>query len=138
MKFHHYHHLGAETMLFLQIIGLPEINVRLKRIEEQSKNMAQNQDELKQTLEEIQAEQAASAQRWEVRNSAQQQTITDLKELVKRLEEQNANSDVELEDELALAKQILKTEQETFATATETSTEETTEDSSEESEEAAA
>ena len=118
MDIHFYHHIGAETLEFLQKTGVPGITNRLDNIQETLNIMGQNQDEIKKTLEEVQAEQAASAARWEVRNTAQQQTITDLKELVGKLEEQNANSDAELSDELALAKQILRTEQDTFADAT--------------------
>ena len=118
MRFDVYHHLDAEPLEFLQTLGLSGITNRLKKIEELLTVMGTNQDEIKQTLEEVQAEQAASAARWEVRNTAQQQTITDLKELVRKLEDQNANSDAELSDELELAKQILQTEQDTFADAT--------------------
>ena len=118
MRFDVYHHLDAETKKFLKTLGLSEIKADLQQIKEHLTIMGENQDQIKQTLEEVQAEQKASAARWEVRNTAQQQTITDLKELVGKLEEQNANSDAELSDELALAKQILRTEQDTFADAT--------------------
>lgn len=117
VKIEVYHHLGAkELKAFLQNTQtLSDINARLKSIQETLKIMGQNQDQIKNTLEEVQAEQAASAQRWEVRNAAQQKTIDDLKKLVDDLTTKYQNADAELSDELELAKQILQTEQQTFA-----------------------
>ena len=143
VDFHIYHHLGADEMklLLLNSKRLSEIKSDLQIIKETLTVMGQNQDEIKQTLEEIQAEQAASAARWEVRNTAQQQTINDLTELVKNLEAKNENSDAELSDELELARAILETEQQTFAdaqTPVETKAEETGETKPEDSAEASA
>lgn len=107
IEFHHYHHIGAETLAFLLDNIQSETNRRLQFIQETLIKMTEQEKLLGEKLDAIQQEQRAA-------NARGEQRIEELTQLVKDLKEKADAESVDLTDEIAKAEAILQTERESF------------------------